>query len=190
MKPNPFSALNHFTMPLAIPQSCGVAEAMSVTSTLHPLIAEVAAERHISGFYRDAVSRAFHEVEHRVQTLVGVSDVGERLMGIAFGSSGLGDRSSGGDAKGVPSRVIYKSPSRGSRSQRGSGRHACAQRSECRRFHRVRLPDRRDGGKEHEPMSPLEGCGPSSRREEHLVIRRRTETQSADLTSGEPRSRK
>ncbi|MGI5139316.1 MULTISPECIES: TIGR02391 family protein [unclassified Streptomyces] len=60
-------------------------ETMSVTSTLHPLIAKVAAKRFSSGFYYDAVRSAFQAVEHRVATLVGVNEVGERLMGIAFG---------------------------------------------------------------------------------------------------------
>lgn len=58
---------------------------MPVTCALHPLIAEVAAERYNSGFYYDAVSRAFQAVEHRVQILIGVHEVGEKLMGIALG---------------------------------------------------------------------------------------------------------
>ncbi|MEU9735201.1 TIGR02391 family protein [Streptomyces sp. NPDC048002] len=60
-------------------------ETMSVTCVLHPLIAEVAAERFSSGFHYDAVRSAFQAVEHRVQTLVGVREVGEKLMGIALG---------------------------------------------------------------------------------------------------------
>ncbi|MGW2700805.1 TIGR02391 family protein [Streptomyces sp. NPDC001340] len=63
------------------------AEPLSVTCNLHPLIEAVAAERFIGGFYRDAVSRAFQAVEHRVATLVGVNEIGEKLMGIAFGSN-------------------------------------------------------------------------------------------------------
>ncbi|MGW1799194.1 TIGR02391 family protein [Streptomyces sp. NPDC001984] len=58
---------------------------MSVTCKLHPLIAKVAAERFSKGFYYDAVRSAFQAVEHRVATLVGVNEVGVRLMGIAFG---------------------------------------------------------------------------------------------------------
>jgi NACHT conflict system protein/NACHT domain-containing protein len=50
----------------------------------------------------------------------------------------------GRDAEGVPSRMILDGHRVGPRSQRGSGRHARAQRSERRRIHRVRLPDRRD----------------------------------------------
>ncbi|MGN5387442.1 TIGR02391 family protein [Streptomyces sp. JL7001] len=61
-------------------------EAMHVTCMLHPLIAEVAAERYSGGFYYDAVRSAFQAVEHRVAVLAGVTEVGERLMGIAFGS--------------------------------------------------------------------------------------------------------
>lgn len=61
-------------------------ETLTVTCNLHPLIAKVAAERFNSGFYVDAVARAFQAVEHRVQTLVGVNEIGERLMGIAFGA--------------------------------------------------------------------------------------------------------
>ncbi|WP_329167276.1 TIGR02391 family protein (plasmid) [Streptomyces sp. NBC_01717] len=59
---------------------------MSVTCVLHPLIEEVAAERFEKGFYRDAVRSAFQAIEHRVQTLAGTGEVGERLMGIAFGA--------------------------------------------------------------------------------------------------------
>lgn len=51
---------------------------------------------------------------------------------------------SGRDAEGVRSRMILDGHRVGPRSQRGSGRHARAQRSERRRIHRVRLPDRRD----------------------------------------------
>ncbi|ATY99868.1 TIGR02391 family protein [Streptomyces cavourensis] len=53
---------------------------------LHPLIAEVTAERYSGGFYYDAVRSALQAVEHRVQNLVGITEVGERLMGIAFGN--------------------------------------------------------------------------------------------------------
>ncbi|WP_307823915.1 TIGR02391 family protein [Streptomyces sp. MBT58] len=59
-------------------------ETMEVTCMLHPLIAEVAAERYNGGFYYDAVRSALQAVEHRVQNLVGTTEVGERLMGIAF----------------------------------------------------------------------------------------------------------
>ncbi|QES38976.1 TIGR02391 family protein [Streptomyces venezuelae] len=58
---------------------------MRVTCTLHSLIADVAAERFNVGLYYDAVRSAFQAVEHRVATLVGVNEVGERLMGIALG---------------------------------------------------------------------------------------------------------
>ncbi|MEU5688882.1 TIGR02391 family protein [Streptomyces venezuelae] len=61
------------------------AKAMRVTCTLHSLIADVAAERFNVGLYYDAVRSAFQAVEHRVATLVGVNEVGERLMGIALG---------------------------------------------------------------------------------------------------------
>ncbi|MFD3495869.1 TIGR02391 family protein [Streptomyces sp. NPDC058690] len=59
-------------------------ESMSVTCNLHPLIAEVAVERYNRGAYNDAVRSAFQAVEHRVQTLAGSSEIGERLMGIAL----------------------------------------------------------------------------------------------------------
>lgn len=61
-------------------------EPMSVTCNLHPEIAEAAGERFNSGFYLDAVSRAFQAIEHRVQTLAVSNEIGERLMGIAFGA--------------------------------------------------------------------------------------------------------
>ncbi|MFK0106411.1 TIGR02391 family protein [Streptomyces sp. NPDC091217] len=59
-------------------------EPMSVTCTLHPLIAQVAEERYRRGAYNDAVRSAFQAVEHRVSTLTGDNQVGERLMGAAF----------------------------------------------------------------------------------------------------------
>ncbi|MFF4504808.1 TIGR02391 family protein [Streptomyces sp. NPDC001401] len=71
-------------VPVAVP-AAAEPETMSVTSTLHPLIAKVAAERYSGGFYLDAVRSAFQAVEHRVQTLVGVNEVGEKLMGFALG---------------------------------------------------------------------------------------------------------
>ncbi|MFF3378171.1 TIGR02391 family protein [Streptomyces sp. NPDC002680] len=74
------------TPPAPVTSAVGSLETMSVTCNLHPLIAKVAAERFNSGFYIDAVARAFQEVEHRVQTLAGVNEFGERLMGIAFGA--------------------------------------------------------------------------------------------------------
>ncbi|REE64442.1 uncharacterized protein (TIGR02391 family) [Streptomyces sp. 3212.3] len=74
------------TPPAPVTPAAGSPETMSVTCNLHPLIAKVAAERFNSGFYVDAVSRAFQAVEHRVQTLAGVNEIGERLMGIAFGA--------------------------------------------------------------------------------------------------------
>ncbi|WP_435279737.1 TIGR02391 family protein [Streptomyces sp. 1222.5] len=61
-------------------------KALRVECALHPLITDVAAARFSNGFYYDAVRSAFQAVEHRVQTLVGTKDVGERLMGIAFGN--------------------------------------------------------------------------------------------------------
>ncbi|MGC0348324.1 TIGR02391 family protein [Streptomyces sp. SAI-218] len=64
----------------------GSAETLSVTCKLHPLIEKVAAERFNKGFYHDAVRSAFQAVEHRVAVLAGVNEVGEKLMGIAFGS--------------------------------------------------------------------------------------------------------
>ncbi|MBG7704695.1 TIGR02391 family protein [Streptomyces sp. MC1] len=62
------------------------ADTLPVTCALHPLITEVAAERFSNGFYYDAVRSAFQAVEHRVQILVDTTEVGERLMGIAFGN--------------------------------------------------------------------------------------------------------
>ncbi|WP_406152731.1 TIGR02391 family protein [Streptomyces anulatus] len=59
---------------------------LTVECDLHSLIAEVAADRFASGFYRDAVSRAFQAIENRVQELADSDAVGERLMGIAFGA--------------------------------------------------------------------------------------------------------
>ncbi|MFD7769828.1 TIGR02391 family protein [Streptomyces sp. NPDC059787] len=73
------------TTPAASDPAAESLETLSVTCNLHPLIEKVAAERFSSGFYYDAVRSAFQAVEHRVATLIGVNEVGERLMGIAFG---------------------------------------------------------------------------------------------------------
>ncbi|MEU6815464.1 TIGR02391 family protein [Streptomyces sp. NPDC046860] len=62
-------------------------ESMSVTCVFHPLIAKVAAERFDTGFYRDAVSRAFQAVEHRVQELADCDQTGVSLMGFAFNTN-------------------------------------------------------------------------------------------------------
>ncbi|MEQ8142681.1 TIGR02391 family protein [Streptomyces sp. OP7] len=43
-------------------------------------------ERLEKGQYTDAVRSAFQAVEHRVQTLSGLSEVGAKLMGTALGS--------------------------------------------------------------------------------------------------------
>ncbi|WP_234425719.1 TIGR02391 family protein [Streptomyces kebangsaanensis] len=74
------------TPPAPAARAAGSSVSMSVTCNLHPLIAKVAAERFNSGFYVDAVSRAFQAVEHRVQTLADEPDFGEGLMGRAFGA--------------------------------------------------------------------------------------------------------
>jgi uncharacterized protein (TIGR02391 family) len=58
---------------------------MEITSVIHPLIADVASDRFGRGFYNDAVRSAFQAVEHRVQNLAGSDQIGEKLMGIAFG---------------------------------------------------------------------------------------------------------
>jgi uncharacterized protein (TIGR02391 family) len=61
---------------------------MEISCLLHPRIADVAAERFAGGFYNDAVRSALQAVEHRVQTMVGSTEIGEKLMGIAFGKPG------------------------------------------------------------------------------------------------------
>ncbi|MFJ8152530.1 TIGR02391 family protein [Streptomyces sp. NPDC094468] len=53
---------------------------------LHPEVAAVAAGRFAKGQYTDAVRSAFQAVEHRVQTLSGLSEVGAKLMGTVLGS--------------------------------------------------------------------------------------------------------
>ncbi|MFJ1529757.1 TIGR02391 family protein [Streptomyces mirabilis] len=76
-------------VPVAVPAVPAPAaqstEPLPVTCDLHPLIAEVAADRYNRGAYNDAVRSAFQAVEHRVQTLIGSHEIGERLMGIALG---------------------------------------------------------------------------------------------------------
>ncbi|MFE2115748.1 TIGR02391 family protein [Streptomyces microflavus] len=83
--PDPVFAPVPKAMP-AVPRADEASEqAMYVTCLLHPLIADVADERFGAGLYYDAVRSAFQAVEHRVATLVGVNEIGERLMGIALG---------------------------------------------------------------------------------------------------------
>lgn len=72
--------------PAAEAPAAEASEAMAVTCVLHPEITKAAVERFNSGFYLDAVSRAFQAVEHRVQTMAGSKEIGEKLMGIAFGA--------------------------------------------------------------------------------------------------------
>ncbi|MGQ4472991.1 TIGR02391 family protein [Streptomyces violaceoruber] len=85
-RPEPTVALSPTAVPVVGSEGEQSTEAMEVTCMLHPLIAEVAAERYSGGFYYDAVRSALQAVEHRVQNLVGTTEVGERLMGIAFGN--------------------------------------------------------------------------------------------------------
>ncbi|WP_248500657.1 TIGR02391 family protein [Streptomyces sp. D2-8] len=59
----------------------------AVSIPLHPEVAAVAAERFENGQHADAVMRAFQAVEHRVQSLSGLPEVGARLMGLALGSA-------------------------------------------------------------------------------------------------------
>ncbi|MEV6649096.1 TIGR02391 family protein [Streptomyces sp. NPDC051219] len=84
--PNPVFASVPAARPAVPAPEVEAAENLPVTCNLHPLIAEVAAERYSGGFYYDAVRSAFQAVEHRVATLAGVNEVGEKLMGIALGS--------------------------------------------------------------------------------------------------------
>ncbi|MGM9465407.1 TIGR02391 family protein [Streptomyces murinus] len=68
------------------PPSAPPTPSLVVPISLHPEVADAAAERFESGQYADAVMRAFQAVEHRVQNLTGSSDVGVKLMGAALGS--------------------------------------------------------------------------------------------------------
>ncbi|MGW1276851.1 TIGR02391 family protein [Streptomyces tsukubensis] len=85
-RPEPTFAPSLAAVSVVGPEGEQSTEAMEVICLLHPLIAEVAAERYGGGFYYDAVRSALQAVEHRVQNLVGTTEVGERLMGIAFGN--------------------------------------------------------------------------------------------------------
>ncbi|MGV9255385.1 TIGR02391 family protein [Streptomyces sp. NPDC003697] len=57
---------------------------LTVECVLHPLIAEVAAERYARGSYNDAVMSAYRAVEYRMQTLLGSHVVGMPLMSDAL----------------------------------------------------------------------------------------------------------
>jgi uncharacterized protein (TIGR02391 family) len=57
---------------------------LTVECVLHPLIAEVAAERYARGSYNDAVMNAYRAVEYRIQTLLGSHVVGMPLMSDAL----------------------------------------------------------------------------------------------------------
>ncbi|MFD8132320.1 TIGR02391 family protein [Streptomyces mirabilis] len=85
-RPDPVFAPVQAAWPAVPTPEVEPSEALSVTCNLHPLIAEVAAGRFGGGFYYDAVRSAFQAVEHRVANLAGANEVGEKLMGIAFGS--------------------------------------------------------------------------------------------------------
>lgn len=60
------------------------AKTLKVECALHPLIAEVAVERYNVGAYGDAVRSAVQAVEHRMQTLLGSHEVGEKLISSAL----------------------------------------------------------------------------------------------------------
>ncbi|MCC9309110.1 TIGR02391 family protein [Kitasatospora sp. RB6PN24] len=62
------------------------AEQLTLSCTLHPLIAEASADRFRKGLCLDAVLHALKAVEYRVQTLSGSSKIGEDLMGFVLGS--------------------------------------------------------------------------------------------------------
>ncbi|WP_309142666.1 TIGR02391 family protein [Streptomyces javensis] len=62
------------------------APTLALSIPLHPAVAAVAAGRFEKGQYTDAVRSAFQAVEHRVQTLSGLPEVGSKLMGAALGS--------------------------------------------------------------------------------------------------------
>ncbi|MFC9967041.1 TIGR02391 family protein [Nocardia ignorata] len=54
------------------------------TSSLHPVIAEIARDRLTAGNGNDAVFRAFEAIETRVQKLTGRTDIGDTLMTRVF----------------------------------------------------------------------------------------------------------
>lgn len=72
--------------PLVCEPVLAPAPTLALSIPVHPEVAAVAAERFENGQYTDAVRSAFQAVEHRVQTLSGLSEVGSKLMGAALGS--------------------------------------------------------------------------------------------------------
>lgn len=69
------------------PPTPAPAPELTLSIRLHPEVAAVAAERFEKGQFTDAVRSAFQAVEHRVQNLSGLTEVGTRLMGMALGSA-------------------------------------------------------------------------------------------------------
>ncbi len=101
-------------------------EGFTVECLLHPSVAEVAESRFESGHLADAVFAAFKAVEHRVQMLSGRTEIGEKLMGIALGSTTpklTVTRSSGGSLQSEQTgmRDLFKGAMQALRNPRGHG---------------------------------------------------------------------
>ncbi|WP_405908701.1 TIGR02391 family protein [Streptomyces sp. NBC_00828] len=82
VQPAPFVTEEPAVAPAPAPPA-----SLVVSTSVHPEVAAAAAERFGHGQYADAVMRAFQAVEHRVQILSGLPEVGARLMGLALGSA-------------------------------------------------------------------------------------------------------
>ncbi|GJF34429.1 hypothetical protein KNE206_71290 [Kitasatospora sp. NE20-6] len=101
-------------------------ESFTVECSLHPMVAEVAESRFESGHFADAVFAAFKAVEHRVQGLTGSTEIGEKLMGIALGTTTpklIATRSTGGSLQSEQSgmRDLFKGAMQALRNPRGHG---------------------------------------------------------------------
>ncbi|MFE7760652.1 TIGR02391 family protein [Streptomyces sp. NPDC057438] len=72
--------------PAPEPPPAPTVPSLVVSVSLHPEVAAAAASRFENDQYADAVMRAFQAVENRVQSLIGSSEIGVKLMGAALGS--------------------------------------------------------------------------------------------------------
>ncbi|WP_428935395.1 TIGR02391 family protein [Streptomyces sp. ACT015] len=109
---------------------------------LHPEVAAVAAGRFENGQYTDAVRSAFQAVEHRVQTLSGLSEVGTKLMGAALGSD-------------TPKLVVTRATGSSLRSEREGFRDLFKGAMEALRNPRSHGPHFADNSEEAQEMLAL-----------------------------------
>ncbi|MFF3069168.1 TIGR02391 family protein [Kitasatospora sp. NPDC057936] len=130
------TASSSLVMPEPAPMAGQGDEELSLTCLLHPAITAVSARRFETGHYADAVFAAFKAVEYRVQLLMGSTEIGEKLMGIALGTNAprlVVTRSTGASLPSEQSgmRDLFKGAMQALRNPRGHGADESDDREEA-----------------------------------------------------------